>query len=55
MVELAEFPDIAEKYNIQGVPRIVINEKHVIVGEIPEDEFAREILRVVDTQPPAEY
>ena len=47
MVELAEFPDIAEKYNIQGVPRIVINEKNVIVGEQPEADFAKEILKSI--------
>ena len=48
MVELAEFPDIAEKYNIQGVPRIVINDTHVIVGDMPEADFAQEILKAVD-------
>jgi len=48
MVELAEFPDIAEKYNIQGVPGIVINDTLVIVGDMPEADFAEEILKAVD-------
>ena len=48
MVELAEFPDIAEKYNIQGVPAIVINDTLVIVGDMPEADFAQEILKAVD-------
>jgi len=48
MVELAEFPEIAEKYNIQGVPAIVINDTLVIVGDMPEADFAQEILKAVD-------
>jgi len=52
MVELAEFPDIAEKYNIQGVPRIVINDTQVIVGEMPEADFAQEILKAVGKKLP---
>ena len=46
MIELAEFPDIAEKYNIQGVPKIIINDTHVVVGEMPEADFVQEILKV---------
>jgi protein-disulfide isomerase len=52
MVELAEFPDIAEKYNIQGVPAIVINDTLVIVGDMPEADFAQEILKAVDKGQP---
>jgi len=52
MVELAEFPDIAEKYNIQGVPRIVINDTLVLVGDMPEADFAQEILKAVDKGQP---
>jgi len=55
MVELAEFPDIAEKYNIQGVPRIVINDTHVIVGEMPEADFAQEILKAVSNKLSVKY
>ncbi len=52
MVELAEFPDIAKKYNIQGVPRIVINDALVIVGDMPKADFAQEILKAVDKGQP---
>jgi len=48
MIELAEFPDIAEKYNVQGVPKIIINDTHVVTGEMPEADFAQEILKAVD-------
>jgi hypothetical protein len=50
MVEIAEFPDIAEKYNIQGVPKIIINDIPVIVGEMPEADFAQEILKAVSNK-----
>jgi protein-disulfide isomerase len=52
MIELAEFPDIAEKYNIQGVPKIIINDTHVVVGEMPEADFAQEILKAVGKELP---
>jgi predicted DsbA family dithiol-disulfide isomerase len=36
MVEAIEFPHLAVKYNVRGVPRIVINETIQIEGAIPE-------------------
>jgi protein-disulfide isomerase len=36
MVEAVEFPHLAIKYNVRGVPRIVINETIQIEGAIPE-------------------
>ena len=36
MVEAIEFPHLAIKYNVQGVPRIVINETIHIEGAVPE-------------------
>jgi predicted DsbA family dithiol-disulfide isomerase len=35
-VEAMEFPQLAIKYNVWGVPRIVINETIQIEGAIPE-------------------
>jgi predicted DsbA family dithiol-disulfide isomerase len=35
-VEAMEFPHLAIKYNVQGVPRFVINETIQIEGAIPE-------------------
>ncbi len=35
-VEAMEFPHLAIKYNVRGVPRIVINETIQIEGAIPE-------------------
>jgi len=36
MVEATEFPHLAQKYNVMGVPRTVINEKTHIEGAVPE-------------------
>ena len=35
-VEAMEFPQLAIKYNVRGVPRFVINETIQIEGAIPE-------------------
>jgi predicted DsbA family dithiol-disulfide isomerase len=36
MVEAVEFPQLAIRYNVRGVPRIVINETIQIEGAVPE-------------------
>ena len=47
MVETSEFPFLAVKYNVHGVPHTVINEEHSIVGAASEMEFARGILKAI--------
>ncbi len=47
MVEVSEFPHLAVKYAVQGVPHTIINEKISIVGAVPETEFARKVLEVI--------
>jgi predicted DsbA family dithiol-disulfide isomerase len=47
MVELSEYPHLAVKYNVQGVPKIIINEEHSIVGSMPEMEFAQAVLKAI--------
>jgi len=36
MVEAIEFPHLSTKYQVQGVPRTVINETVHIEGAVPE-------------------
>lgn len=36
MVEATEFPDLADRYHVMGVPRTVINENTFIEGAVPE-------------------
>jgi len=46
MVESSVFPYLANKYNVAGVPRIVINEKYVLEGAQPIEEFLNLIEKI---------
>ncbi len=48
MIEVSEFPHIAVKYGVQGVPHTVINGKVNLIGAQPEVEFARKVLEAND-------
>lgn len=47
MVEVGEFPHIANKYHVQGVPNTIINEEHSLVGGQPEKEFLKVVLQAI--------
>ncbi|MBN2006626.1 MAG: thioredoxin family protein [Anaerolineae bacterium] len=47
MVEVTEFPHLAMKYNVQGVPNTIINETHSLVGGQPEREFLKVVLQSI--------
>ena len=51
MIEVNEFPQLAIKYNVMGVPKTVINESIEIVGMQPEEEFVRQIQRATEPSP----
>lgn len=44
MVEISEFTQLALKYNVYSVPKIIINEKIEIEGAVPEQIFIDKIL-----------
>ena len=44
MVESTEFPQLANKYGVYAVPKIVINESISFEGALPEDNFLDYIL-----------
>ena len=35
VVEVQEFPDLAQKYQIRGVPLTVVNEDERLLGSVP--------------------
>ncbi len=39
MIETSTFPHVAHKYDVSGVPKIVINETHELVGAHPVNAF----------------
>ncbi len=48
MVEVIEFPHLATKYQVMGVPRTVINENVHIEGAVPEPMLMREFAKVLN-------
>jgi hypothetical protein len=44
MVEATEFPHLAMKYHVQGVPRTVINETTHIEGAVPEKALVSRLM-----------
>jgi predicted DsbA family dithiol-disulfide isomerase len=47
MVEVSEFPHLAVKYEVMGVPRTVINETIHIEGAVPEAMLIREFAKLL--------
>ena len=43
-VEATEFPDLARKYHVSGVPKTVVNDEVEILGALPEDAFVDQAL-----------
>ena len=43
-VEATEYPDLARRYRVTGVPKTVVNEKIEILGSLPEDAFIEQAL-----------
>jgi predicted DsbA family dithiol-disulfide isomerase len=48
MVEATEFPHLANKYQVYGVPRTVINETIHVEGAVPEPMLVSELIKVLD-------
>ncbi len=46
-VEISEFPHLAQKYKVRGVPKTVINEDRFIEGSGPESLFLSKVLEAV--------
>jgi len=53
VIEVGEFPHLAQKYSVMGVPKIVINERTELVGAVPEAQFLAHILQAA--KPPSIY
>jgi glutaredoxin-like protein len=43
-VEATEFPDLARRYQVTGVPKTVVNDTVEILGALPPDEFVLQAL-----------
>ena len=51
VVEVSEFIDLAQRYNVQGVPKTVINDRVEFTGALPEPRFVQEVLKALQQTP----
>jgi hypothetical protein len=51
-VEATEFPDLARKYEVSGVPKTVVNDAVEILGALPQDAFVEQALSAVEPASP---
>ncbi len=49
VVEITEFPELAQRYHVYGVPKVVINDTVEFEGALPEPRFLLEVLRALQT------
>jgi hypothetical protein len=45
-VEATEFPDLARRYMVNGVPKTIINDAIEIMGALPQDDFVEQALAI---------
>ncbi len=45
-VEATEFPELARRFGVQGVPRTVVNRQGAVEGALPEPQFVEAVLRL---------
>ena len=45
VIEVNEFPHLAQRYVIRGVPKTVINDTVEFIGNVPESQFMEHIQR----------
>jgi len=43
-VEATEFPDLARRYQVTGVPKTIVNDAVEILGALPQDVFVQQAL-----------
>lgn len=48
VIEATEFPDLARRYAVRGVPKIVINDKVEFVGALPETDYVAYVRSAVE-------
>lgn len=48
MVEAVEFPQLANKYQVYGVPKTIINEEVSVEGAVPEEVLVARILQAIE-------
>jgi predicted DsbA family dithiol-disulfide isomerase len=47
VVEVQEFPHVAQRYRVMGVPKTVINETVQFMGAVSEETFVGRVLEAI--------
>ena len=50
VVEVSEFPHLAQRYHVFGVPKVVINERTEFEGAVPERMFLGYVLQAAGVE-----
>jgi predicted DsbA family dithiol-disulfide isomerase len=50
LVEVTEFPSLAQRYQVRAVPRTVVNESGSIAGALPEVEFVKAVIAAAQSR-----
>ncbi|MHA2609491.1 MAG: protein disulfide oxidoreductase [bacterium JZ-2024 1] len=50
IIEASEFPELAERYEVFGVPRTVVNDRFAVEGAVPEEDFYHRVLEYLNSQ-----
>jgi len=50
MVEAIEFPHLANKHAVMGIPKSVINETYYVEGAVPEKSFVDKLLKALESK-----
>ena len=50
-IEATEFPDLARRYSVTGVPKTIVDDAVEILGALPEAAFIEQALTLVETPP----
>lgn len=48
VVEISEFPDLAQRYAVTGVPKVVLNDQMELLGAQPESTLVNAVMQVGD-------
>jgi len=51
ILEITEFPHLAQKHSVMGVPKVIINETHGFEGALPESLFVEHVINVAKGNP----
>ena len=48
VVEATDFPDLAQRYSVRSVPKIVVNDTVEFIGALPEPHFLAAVQKALN-------